>query len=64
MSQSKPLYVCVCVCVYLKVLFTYFQKEGKEGKKRGRETSIGCLLPPTQDLAHNPGMCPKWESNW
>ena len=24
----------------------------------------GCLsLPPTGDLAHNPGMCPDWESN-
>ena len=27
----------------------------------------GCLLctaPSTGDLAHNPGMCPDWESNW
>ena len=25
----------------------------------------GCLsrAPPTGDLAHNPGMCPDWESN-
>ena len=21
-------------------------------------------MPPTGDLAHNPGMCPDWESNW
>ena len=20
--------------------------------------------PPTGDQAHNPGMCPDWESNW
>ena len=20
--------------------------------------------PPTGNLAHNPGMCPDWESNW
>ena len=32
-----------------------------------RETSIGCLshMPhPTGNLAHNPGMCPDWGSNW
>ena len=35
-----------------------------EGKGE-RETSMcGCLsCPPTGDLAHNPGMCPDWESN-
>ena len=22
------------------------------------------LVPPTGDLAHNPGMCRDWESNW
>ena len=38
---------------------------GKGGRKRGRETSIcGRLLQaPTRGLAHNPGMCPDWESN-
>ena len=36
------------------------------GRKRGRETSICCCLTctPTGDLAHNPGLCPDWESNW
>ena len=43
-----------------------FFREGKGGRKRGREISVcGCLshAPPTGDLAHNPGMCPDWESN-
>ena len=22
------------------------------------------FTPPTRDLAHKPGMCPDWESNW
>ena len=32
--------------------------------QRGRETAkCGCLSSaPTGDLAHNPGMCPDWES--
>ena len=50
-------------------LFT-FRERGSEGEREGekhqcaRETSIGCLsCIPTGDLAHNPGMCPDWESN-
>ena len=45
--------------VFLKkhdYLFIYFQRQGKGGRKRGRETSIG--------RSHNPGMCPDGESNW
>ena len=38
------------------------------GKERGREgEKYQCVVapgtPPTGDLAHNPGMCPDWESN-
>ena len=25
---------------------------------------IASHTPPTKDLAHNPSMCPDWESNW
>ena len=46
--------------LFLKILFIYFQAEGKVGRKRGRERSMcGCFLL----LACNPGMCPDWESN-
>ena len=44
-------------------------RQGKGGRKRGRETSIcGCLSrgphwPLSWPTAHNPGMCPDWESN-
>ena len=24
---------------------------------------VACRMPPTGDLAHNPGMCPDWDSN-
>ena len=45
--------------------FIYSFLEGKGGRKRGKETSMcGCLLCTLYwDLAHNPGMCPDWESN-
>ena len=25
---------------------------------------VASRVPPIGDLAHNPGMCPDWESNW
>ena len=50
---------------FFKKDFTYLFLERGEGRKRGRETSI-CVasrVPRTRDLAHNPGICPDWESN-
>ena len=39
-------------------------REGKGGREKGRETSIGCLLRnPTGDQTHNLGMCPDTELN-
>ena len=34
---------------------------GGEGKKH--QCVVASHAPPTGDLAHNPGMCPDWESN-
>ena len=36
------------------------------GRKRNKGTLMcDCLShSPTGDLAHNPGLCPDWESNW
>ena len=45
--------------IFLETLFN-FEGEGKGG----RETLFeGYIMPPTGGLAHNPGMCPDWESN-
>ena len=39
----------------------------EEGKGRREGEKHQCVVashtPPTGDLAHNPGMCPDWESN-
>ena len=51
--------------VFFKI-FIYFYREGKEGRKRGRETSMcDCLsrTSPTGDLACNPGIYPYCELN-
>ena len=41
------------------------REKGREGKREGKKHQcvIASHAPPTGDLAHNPGMCPDWESN-
>ena len=54
---------------FLKILFIYFQREGKGVRKRRRETSVceGLSIASHKSLNRgpgpNPGMCPHWESN-
>ena len=46
--------------------FTYLFLERGEGKEKEREKHrcvVASHVPPTGDLAPNPGMCPDWESN-
>ena len=48
-----------------KILFIYFLERG-EGREKERERHISVVAscaPPPGALAHNPGMCPDWESN-
>ena len=52
---------------FFKILFIFFfRKKGKEGERVGEkyQCMVASSAPPTGDLAHNPGMCPEWESNW
>ena len=63
---------CRCMFnIFLKILFIYFQREGKR-KEKEKERNITeqekCQLvashmPPARDLACNPGTCPDWDSN-
>ena len=50
--------------IFLKILFIIFL-EREEGRERGREHQcvVASQVPPTRDLALNPGMCPDQESN-
>ena len=45
--------------------FIYLLERGREGEREGEKHQcvvVSCV-PPTGDLAHNPGLCPDWESN-
>ena len=56
---------------FLKIFISLCFRKGKGGRKRGRKNinvweehqSVASHVPPTGDLAHNPGTCPDWESN-
>ena len=47
--------------------FTYLFLERRKGREKDREKHrylVASHVPPTGDVAHNPGMCPDWKSNW
>ena len=43
-----------------------FLERGREGEREGEKHQcvVASHVPPTGDLARNPGMCPDWELNW
>ena len=45
-------------------LFT-FRERGREGEREGEKLQcvVASHMAPTGALAHNPDMCPDWESN-
>ena len=47
------------------IFFFIFREWGREGERKGEEHQcvVASGIHPTGDLAHNPGMCPDWESN-
>ena len=55
-----------CIFYFLIIFFLrvcLFLETGREGEREGEGVVASCV-PPTGDLACNPGMCPDWESNW
>ena len=50
---------------FLKDFIYLFLGRGKEGAREGEKHQcvVVSWVPTTEDLAHNPGMCPDWESN-
>ena len=51
--------------IFKEILFI-FRERRREGERKGEKyqcVGASCTLP-IGDLAHNPGICPDWESNW
>ena len=51
--------------MFLKIAFIYFLERGREGEREREkhQCEVASRTPTTGDLAHNPSMCPDWESN-
>ena len=50
---------------FLKDFIYLFFRDGKGERTREKyQCVVASHMPPTGDLACNPGMCPDWESNW
>ena len=54
------------VVFFLRFYLFSFRERGREAGREGEKHQcvVASHVPPTRDLAHNPGMCPAWESNW
>ena len=50
---------------FLRFSLFIFRERGREGEKEGEKYQcvVASHMASTGDLAHNPGMCPDWESN-
>ena len=51
--------------IFLRFYLFIFREREREGEREGEKHQcvVASHLAPTGDLAHNPGMCPDWESN-
>ena len=48
---------------FFKAFCFSFREIGREKERAKDQCVVASHVPPTEDLAHNPGMCPDWESN-
>ena len=51
--------------IFLRFYLFTFRERGREGEREGEKYQcvVASSMPPTGDLACNPGMCPAWELN-
>ena len=51
--------------LFLDCIYLFITERGREGEREGEKHQyvVASHVPPTGDLAHNPRVCPDWESN-
>ena len=47
--------------IFFRFYFFIFGERVGEGERGEKHRSVASCMPPTGDLAGNPGMCPDWE---
>ena len=51
------------IIFFLRFYVFIFRERERERERQKHQCVVASHAPPTGDLAHNPGMCPDWESN-
>ena len=56
----------LAVFIFKDFIYLFFRERGREKEREGEKHQCVAAshTPPAGDLAHNPGICPGWESNW
>ena len=57
--------LCLLENVFKRFYLFICRERGREGEREGEKHQclVASCMPPTGDLAHNPGICPDWELN-
>ena len=56
LNEKKKIQRNVYFYIFLKILFIYFQRDGKGGRKRGETSTAASRAPPAGDPDCHPGM--------
>ena len=66
-TASNPTVLCFnmnSLNTFLKRFYLFLgMRREEEREEEEHQCVVASCTPPTGDLAHNPGMCPDWESN-
>ena len=65
LSSSNTEVIKFTVMHFKRFYLFVFRERGREEKREGEKHQyvVASWAPPTGALAHNPSMCPCWESN-
>ena len=58
------LYTWFYYFFYFRFDLIFEREEGREKEREKYQCVVASHVVSTGDLAHNPGTCPDWESNW
>ena len=64
LSQLRYFLIWGLGLIFFKKIFYLFNFREREREGEKHQGVVASHVPPTGDLAPNPGMCPDWELNW
>ena len=64
-QKFSPILWVVFFFNFFKLVYLFFRERGREGEREEEKHQcvVASHVPPTGELACNPGLCPDWELN-